>query len=119
MPPVARRWELVFERGGHRVFVDVASFQVEGDIARAWLRAEYPTEQPPSNGWPAHRSLLEHRRIDCTAATSGVTDYAVYGAPGAAGEPLQRRTWENPAMEPAQPGSIGEAVLRAICRRAR
>lgn len=119
MPAVARRWELVFERGGYRVFVDVATLQVEGGIARAWLRAEYPKLQPASNGWPAHRSLLEHRRIDCSASTSGVTDYAVYAESGAVGEPAQRRAWENAIMEPVQPGTVGEAVQRAICRRAR
>ncbi len=49
MPTVARRWELVFERGSYRVFVDVASLDAEESIVHAWLRVEYPTLQRASN----------------------------------------------------------------------
>lgn len=111
-------WDLLFERGGHRMYIDRASDRdLGGGVREAWFKVELPGKAPAQNGWPRFRSSLELRRYDCARGTSGTVRMKVFASRRAEGEPLRDETKIAITMEPAQPGSIGDAVLRALCSR--
>lgn len=112
----AAKWELVFERGGHQVFLDRASMVLTGAFRRAHFRIEWPQDVPAAGVWPAYRSSLEVRRYDCLRRRAGVESLEVFAGPDLSGAPLQGVHNKNVKLEKIVPGTIGEAVMRAVCR---
>lgn len=112
------QWELVFDHGGHRVYVDAPSIEL-GKVARARLRYEFQAAVPARDGWPSYLSSMELRRFDCAARSSGVEHSVVYGRRGLRGDPLRALTMKAVAMERPAEGTLGAAVIDAFCQRIR
>jgi len=118
LPAHAEKWDLLFERGGLRVFVDRSSMKITGAMRRAWFRVEHPGEVPGGNGWPPHRSALELRRYDCDRKLAGVEERKVFDGPNLTGQHLRGMAYKSIEFEKTVPGTVGEAVLRAACSAA-
>lgn len=116
MPASAAQWRRVFERGDFLVYVDQQSIKGSPAFSRAWLRFEFPGVEPEKDGWPAHRSSLELRRFDCASRASGVERSLVFASRDATGTPLRAPTLRSVTLEPSEPGTLGDAVLKAVCR---
>jgi hypothetical protein len=85
------------------------------DVFEVWTRWVYPAMQPPSTGDEQYDSEKRMVRVDCGSERLGLVAFVEY-----AGETAVN-SWAGRDIDmiPAVPGSVGESLLRRVCKDGR
>jgi hypothetical protein len=105
------RWYVVYLDGDTMsVSYDVTRLSGSGAQTYVWTRWDYRRPQR-AEGF-RFVFYIERRRVDCAALASAAYSFTAYGE---GGQVVQSDSHAYPEMRPSVPGSVGDAILEAIC----
>lgn len=104
-------WKQIANSGTARLYVDPASIKGVGpEMKAAWFRWVY---DPPEDRVHYELSL---ERVDCSTESSTTMSTVYYDHKG---EIVGQHVFSTPSWDPAPPGTVGGAMVRALCTDAR
>ncbi|MEZ2310779.1 surface-adhesin E family protein [Paraburkholderia sp. RCC_158] len=106
-------WVQVADSGDSKVFVDTASIIRSGSTVKVWTDSIYT---PPTNDFRTAQPVAEDKArwtFDCAQQMSNAGGFALYGTDRA----LIYSGPSSSNWKDVIPGSIGDAVMKAVCRQ--
>lgn len=112
----ASDWEQVAQNDNMEVFLDKQSVGRQGKLRKAWLAYSFKAEQ--SLNGKIYKSTKQQEQFSCPEKASGQYQTTYYTDEYGKGQVVF--TWmaqsKNIILSDVVPDSVGEAVLRAVCR---